>query len=522
MRAGVTSFWIGILALLGVIPFSHGQGVIVPSAGPINSAMAGASTAAPVDFGGSYWNPAILSGLDDQEVLIGSAMAFPSIHLQSSLAADSVGGLFPPTNRFGEARSDSGVAPGLATGFSFRLADDSPLTLGMGVFGLVGGGVNFNGSYQVPILTPRQPLKYFGVGPIYSNLSILSINPMASLQVTDRLAIGGGPVISAGTPSFNPAFFAAGPKTPLGLPTFPSATNARPYWGAGFQVGLFYELNDHWNLGFSYKSPVWQERWDFNAANPNLSPRLIGLQASFPQMLSWGIAYKGIPKTLVNVNLRYIDYANSQLFGQKIVDGGLGWQSVFAVALGAQYQATDRLTLRGGYLYNTNPIRGVTTLFNVQAPGIITNTLTLGASYQVTENVTASLAWMHGFRNATQGPILQVPGSSVRLDAQADTLWAGVNIKFGSLKRKASSASSSTTDSTPAPDWSGPYVPTPPSPSSTSGLEGSPSSSGPYVPTPPSPSSTSGLEGSPSSSSMDNSTPTNAVSSTEPPLPPSS
>ena len=143
------------------------------------------------------------------------------MHLQSSLAAGSVGGLFPPTNRFGEARSNSGVAPGLATGFSFRLADDSPLTLGLGVFGLIGGGVNFNGSYQVPILTPRQPPNYFGVGPIYSNVSLLSINPMASLQVTDRLAIGGGPIITAGTPSFNPAFFAAGPKDAYGLPNLP-------------------------------------------------------------------------------------------------------------------------------------------------------------------------------------------------------------------------------------------------------------------------------------------------------------
>jgi long-chain fatty acid transport protein len=462
MRAGVASFWIGTLALLGVVPSSYGQGIIVPSAGPINSAMAGASTAAPVDFGGSYWNPAILSGLDDQEVLIGSAMAFPSIHMQSSVAAGAVGGLFPPTNRFGEARSNSGVVPGLATGFSFRMTDDSPLTLGMGIFGLVGGGVNFNGSYQVPILTPRQPPNYIGLGPIFSNLSLLAINPMASLQVTDRLAIGGGPVITGGIPSFNPAFFAAGPKDAYGLRTFPAATNARPYWGAGFQVGLLYELNDNWNLGFSYKSPVWQERWDFNAANPNLSPRLIGLQASIPQILSWGIAYKGLSKTLIDVDLRYIDYANSQLFGQKVVDGGLGWQSVFAVALGGQYQATDRFTIRAGYLYNTNPIRGVTTLFNVQAPGIITNTLTLGASYQVTENVTASLAWMHGFRNAIEGPILQIPGSSVRLDAQVDTLWAGVNIKFGGLKQKAASASSSGGDFTPPADSSGPYVPTPP------------------------------------------------------------
>jgi long-chain fatty acid transport protein len=335
MRGSAATLWIGILLLLGAVSTSHGQGIIVPSAGPINSAMAGASTAAPVDFGGSYWNPAILSGLDDQEVLIGTALAFPSTHLQSSLAAGAVGGLFPPTNRFGEARSNSGVAPGLATGFSFRLADDSPLTLGLGVFGLVGGGVNFNGSYQVPILTPRQPPNYFGVGPIYSSVSLLAINPMASYQFTDKLAIGAGPIITGGTPSFNPAFFAPGPRDAYGLRTFPVATNARPFWGAGFQVGLLYELNDNWNLGFSYKSPIWQERWDYNAANPNLSPRLIGVQASLPQLLSWGIAYKGLPRTLIDVDLRYIDYANTQLFGQKIADGGLGWQSVFAVALGA-------------------------------------------------------------------------------------------------------------------------------------------------------------------------------------------
>ena len=77
-------------------------------------------------------------------------------------------------------------------------------------------------------------------------------------------------------------------------------------------------------------------------------------------MFSWGVAYKGLPKTLIDVDLRYIDYANTSLFGTKVIDGGLGWQSVFAVALGGQYQATDRITLRGGYLYNTNPIRPVT------------------------------------------------------------------------------------------------------------------------------------------------------------------
>jgi long-chain fatty acid transport protein len=407
--------------------------------------MAGASTAAPVDFGSSYWNPAILSALEDQEFLLGSALAFPSIHLQSGVQADSVGGVFPPTNRFGEARSDGGVAAGVATGVAFRLRDDSQLTLGMGVFGLVGGAVNFPGQVSTPILAPRIPPQYFGVGPIFSNLSILAVVPTASLKLTDRLAVGAGPIITSGVPSFNPAFFAPGPKDQFGLPTFPYATNARPYWGAGFQVGLFYELNDNWNLGFSYKSPIWQEKWEFNAATPNLIGRQIGIQATLPEILSWGVAYKGLPRTLIDVDLRYIDYADTQLFGQSVPDGGLGWRSVFAVAVGGQYQATDRLTLRAGYLFNTNPIPNPVTLFNVQAPGIITNTFSVGASYQVTENVTASLAWMHGFRNAIEGPILQIPGSSVRLDAQTDVLWLGVNVRFGGLRRKDAGNESSLT-----------------------------------------------------------------------------
>ena len=294
MRSSMPRIYLGILVCAGLATSARGQGIIVPSAGPINSAMAGASTAAPVDFGGSYWNPAILSGLDEQEFLLGSALAFPSIHLQSSLAAGSVGGVFPPTNRFGEARSDSGVAAGLATGFSFRMTDDSPLTLGLGIFGLVGGGVNFPGAYQAPILTPRQPPNYFGVGPIYANLSLLGDQP-------DGLVAGHRPTghrrrsdHHRGHAELQSGLLRAGPE---GRPRVADVSRRRPTrdpTGApGSRSGLLYELNDNWNLGFSYKSPVWQERWDFNAATPTLAPRRIGIQASLPGDLLLGRRLQG-------------------------------------------------------------------------------------------------------------------------------------------------------------------------------------------------------------------------------------
>ena len=350
---------LGVLAGLGWATGAEGQGLVIPSAGPINSAMGGASTAAPVDFGSSYWNPAAISGLERSEFLLGSGLTIPSIHFRTTLPAGSVGGVFPSTSRTGTSRSNSGVASNLATGTAFRLDDDSPWTFGIGIFGLAGGGVNFAGSNTQPLLTPRNPPRTFGVGPIYSSLSTLAITPMASFQATDRLAVAAGPIITSTGASFSPAFFAPNPRDGFGLAGFPAATNYRPFWGAGFQVGLLYNVNEDWNFGFSYKSPIYQERWSYNAANRDNSARYIGVQAGLPQIYSWGVAYKGFDRALIDVDLRYIDYDHAPLFGQSVRDGGLGWRSVFAVATGGQYRLSDKLTLRAGYLFNTAEILAI-------------------------------------------------------------------------------------------------------------------------------------------------------------------
>ena len=134
-------------------------------------------------------------------------------------------------------------------------------------------------------------------------------------------------MISTTSLGFSPAFFAPGPRDACGLPTFPVGTNSRTFWGGGFQLGVLYELSEDWNLGFSYKSPIWQERWAYNASTPDLAARRIGVQADIPAIYSWGVAYKGIENALIDVDLRYFDYANAALFGQRVQDGGLGWRA---------------------------------------------------------------------------------------------------------------------------------------------------------------------------------------------------
>jgi long-chain fatty acid transport protein len=102
-----------------------------------------------------------------------------------------------------------------------------------------------------------------------------------------------------------------------------------------------------------------------------------------------------------------------------------------------QYALTDRLTLRGGYLFNTNPIPAPGTLFNIQAPAITQHTVSMGASFAVSKNITASLAWVHGFDNSIQGSILQIPGSTVRLTTQTDSIVMGINMTIGGRKKVA-------------------------------------------------------------------------------------
>jgi long-chain fatty acid transport protein len=430
---------LGPLVFLFCSPASFGQGLVLPGAGPINLSMAGASTAAAVDVGGSYWNPAIISGLSRSEVLISSQFVIPSIHLESALAAGAINGLLPLMGRQGTSRSDGGVGAIPAAIAAFRLSDDSPWTYAIGTQYLVGGSVNFPASAGTPILSPHQPPRYFGLGPIYGSLSVGVSSVIASRQVTDRLAVAAGPLIAVETMSADPASFAAPVNGFLtgGYPTFPSAFHQRPFWGGGFQVGLFYEMNEDWNLGFSYKSPIWQERWGFNSATASGSPNRVGVQAGLPEIFSWGVAYKGIERALIDVDLRYLDYANTSLFGTPAPPQGtgLGWRSVFAAAVGGQYQATDALTLRAGYLFNTNPIPSERTLLNLQLPAITQHMLAVGATYRVTEDIAFSLAYTHSFRNAISGSIAQLPGSVVREDVQVDSVIAGLTVQFGSRRK---------------------------------------------------------------------------------------
>ena len=75
------------------------------------------------------------------------------------------------------------------------------------------------------------------------------------------------------------------------------------------------------------------------------------------------------------------------------------------------------------------------------SPVIIQHQLSFGASYQMTNALSVSLAYAHAFQNSIQGPIinpgtnLPIAGASIRSSASIDMLMFGATVKFGGSRR---------------------------------------------------------------------------------------
>jgi hypothetical protein len=80
----------------------------------------------------------------------------------------------------------------------------------------------------------------------------------------------------------------------------------------------------------------------------------------------------------------------------------------------------------------------------------MTQMLALGASYKLTDDIVMSVAWTHQFRNSITGPVLQIPGERIKLDAQNDSIIVGLNVQFGGPRKHADNSISGDEVSPPA------------------------------------------------------------------------
>jgi long-subunit fatty acid transport protein len=375
--------------------------------------MAGASTAVAADAAGAtYWNPASICYIKRTEMYVGADFVYAETGLDA--AVEAIG-------QIGTDRSDSGLASAPAIGVVYR-PEESLFRYGLGIYGLVGRTVNFRGNDTNPILSAWNPPNSFGVGPVSTSFSALQIAPILGYQLSEKLYVGGGPVVTTMTLLLDPALQAE--RNSNG--TFPPATNSRPRWGFGFQVGFQYHPDSPWSFGGSFKSRQWFDTFKYDSKDEIGNARTLETKIELPLIISGGVAYHGFEKTLIAVDLRYFNYKNAKLFGDPPEQGGLGWTNIVSVAAGLQRDVHRMLKVQGGYLYNGKPIPETETLWNIQLPAINTHTISAGLVVALTDYADISGSIAYAFKSNIAGTIQEIPGTFIQLRQDLTTFSLGL------------------------------------------------------------------------------------------------
>ena len=164
-----------------------------------------------------------------------------------------------------------------------------------------------------------------------------------------------------------------------------------------------------------------------------------------PENYSVGMAWNpSLPLTL-SLDYERINYggvqsvSNHSLVPRQLGSNGgpgFGWQNVNVWKLGVEYASSERWTWRAGYNHTNNPIQSADVTFNILAPGVVTDHLTLGATYTTRSGGAWTVAYMHAFENTVQGAsILPVfmggaPAGNERISMHENALGVGYSWKF--------------------------------------------------------------------------------------------
>ncbi len=388
------------------------QGLIIPGVGAKNRSFGGAATGNAIDGPGAlFFNPATMTKLDGNQIVIGVEIPFISEQVSSSLPGLS-----------GQTDAEVGIFPLSTTSVIYRPDPDSDWTYGLGMFSAGGIFSNYPGDDSNPILQPPPP-NGVGAGQLFSLLSLLQFTPAISAKLTDRLSIGGGPVVTMTTVQLAPVTLAAPDDADGdGFFSYPYAIGTHPHYGLGFQIGAYFTGQSGLNLGFSYKSPNWFETIKINAQDELRRARRLEFDFDLPPVYSFGISYEGIPDWLIAADLRLVDYDSVPILSDSgfNADGsvrGLGWESVWSLSLGIQYECSDWTSLRTGWFVTENPIPDSVAAFNVGAPAYYQNILSAGLSHRFTEAIEAHFTYYHAPQTEISGPFVAptgpVPGTNV-------------------------------------------------------------------------------------------------------------
>jgi len=342
-------------------------------------------------------NPAGMMRLAGPEVELGAAVVFPSVHFSGGA---TIAGVTPLSGtQGGQAGQITGIPSFYAV---FGVNDD--IRVGLAVTAPFGNTINYK---------PDWVGRYVGIKTLAQSADI---NPSIAWRLNDRVSIGGGfsaQYLKLENSAAIPQFLIF--KAPVPDATFLFNGHS---WAYGYNFGVLLQPKDDTRFGLTYRSRVdhrLEGSLDFTGNSPFLGLANGRANAGFnvPGTADASITHDVNPQWSLAADVQYNQWS---AFKQVMIRSANtpitqveNYRDSWMISAGAQYHASDVLTLRGGIGWDGTP---VTDRYRaVSVPDADRYMIGIGAGYRLGAATTIDFGYTHYF--GSQNPTMNNSVNSV-------------------------------------------------------------------------------------------------------------
>lgn len=354
--------------------------------------------AAAYDASTAFYNPAGLNRFKEQQFVLAADNIFTSFKYQGTINVNTLGG---------------GVSPQAATvnggnyGFVPAMHYVAPLS------DVVAFGLSVDVPFGLKVSYGKQSLLRYA--STTSSVRVVDVSPVLSFQVTDKVSVGLGPDIQMMKGVFNQVGVFGDDSDSDGI-------NSADGTGYGMHAGGLYQFNENSRIGLSYHSqvvhhlsgnstfsgpiadffgvPIQSSRATVNLTLPAYTA-LSGYHKLNTRVAVMGSVIFTQWNTIQNLVLRNVAGVEGLIIPRPstniVATLPMHFHNTFNFSVGADYIASDTITLRGGLGYDQTPVSN--TYRNVQLPDNNRFALAIGGHIQSTPTLGFDLGWTHLMMN---------------------------------------------------------------------------------------------------------------------------
>lgn len=394
-----------------------------------------------------YTNPAGMTNLTRSQISAGGNLLLLSSKLKNDgsyaqLPASLGGARVPTGGSDNEDSFDPAIVPNL---YGVWVVNDD-LRLGVGVnapFGLVN-------KYEQGFFGRYDSQK--------SKLETLNISLTGAYKISPKFSIGGGIDIQRAATTLTTAVPAVAGLSGL------SAAQSQAYlasiggvgglynvntdslftvkadgWSVGGNLGLTWKPVDELTIGLTYRSRIKHTvEGDLSIARGSSTSRSgpAEISVTIPDIVGLGAAWQLNPKWTLLAQANYFHWSNFDKIDVKSNGSTFSveqqdYRNSYSIALGVNYRWSDALILRAGTQFDRTPT--VDKHRSTRVPDNDRVWLALGASYDVTSNISIDAAYAHVFVDDVKVDVTKSTGARVKgslTDGSVDIFSMALRYKF--------------------------------------------------------------------------------------------